>query len=119
MRAITQRAIRAFLTGAPFVEANTEVHVTERPGEILVELVLHGNPIARRWETSDSDETWIEVTTWTEVTTAGWDTVTTRERLNGIPGVRVWRAKNELYLNDAPWHGAWTVVAPSSSHPSL
>jgi hypothetical protein len=106
-RAITKEAVAAFIAGESFNKANTEVRIVERPGETLVELLLHDNPIARRWGNG------LRGGPWTEVTTAGWDTVTTRERLNGIPGVSVHRAKSILHLNDKPWHGAWTVVTPT------
>lgn len=115
MRTITAKSIAAFLKGSPFSRDNTEVHVRERPGEVCVELVLFGNTIARRWEVAVAVN---GSNAWTEVTTAGWDTVTTRERLNGIPGVRVNRVKGDLFLNGEPWHGAWTqVTPPADAHP--
>ena len=109
MRAITQQSVAAFLKGRPFSKANTEVHVTERPGEVCVELRLHDNAIARRWVVSRAlrDSGYDPLT---EITTAGWNTVTTRERLNGIPGVSVHQSKHVLHLNDEPWDGAWTEV---------
>jgi hypothetical protein len=107
MRAITQQSVAAFMEGRPFSKANTEVHVTERPGEVCTELRLHGNTIARRWEVAVAVD---GSNAWTEITTAGWNTVTTRERLNGIPGVAVHQSKHVLHLNDEPWHGAWAEV---------
>jgi len=50
---------------------------------------LHDNPIAR-WNDDDSFE----------VTLAGWPTVTTRERLNSLPAVRVHQHKHEQFICD-------------------
>ena len=36
------------------------------------------------------------------VTLAGWDTYTTRGRLNQIPGVKCGRIKGQTYINDIP-----------------
>ena len=61
-------------------------------------LFLHANKIAE----FRADGLWI--------TTAGWDTNTTRERLNGLHGVSVYRRKGELFLNGKAWDGEWTNV---------
>lgn len=65
-----------------------------------VVLYLHGNPIARRR---------LDLGTL-EITTAGWNTTTTKERLNGIPGVRVHTKAYQLFLNDKPWDGNWIAI---------
>jgi hypothetical protein len=44
------------------------------------------------------------------ITTAGWNTPTTRERLNGLPGVRVNVRDHQLYLNGQPWDGSWARI---------
>lgn len=62
-------------------------------------LFLHANPIARHTEKG------------LEITDAGWDTNTTRERLNGLRGVRVYRRKGQLILNGKEWDGAWVNVS--------
>lgn len=54
-------------------------------------LFLHGNAIARHTERG------------LEITMAGWETVTTRERLNGLAGVSVSQSKGEQYLNGHKW----------------
>ena len=89
-RKVTDAIVDAWLSGATKTYGNSHTDGTS--------LFLHGNEIARR-----SGEQ-------IEICTAGWDTVTTRERLNGIPGVRVWHAKRELYLNGKPWDGSWTTI---------
>ena len=59
---------------------------------------LHENPIA------------VHLSEGINITTAGWNTPTTRERLNGIPGVRVYVRDHQLYLNGERWDGSWTEV---------
>ena len=61
-------------------------------------MYLHGNKIA---EFRD-DRLWI--------TNAGWSTNTTKERLNGLPGVHVQQKNFAWYLNDKPWDGSWQAV---------
>ena len=102
MRRITAEAIAAFQAGEHFRLDNTEVRTTDRPGEVCVELLLHDSVIARRWVPMNEVDVPV-----IEVTTAGWDTATTRQRLNGIPGVRVYRSKGVLHLNGKEWDGGW------------
>lgn len=61
-------------------------------------LFLHGNKIAER----RGGALW--------VTNAGWATSTTKERLNGLPRVRVQQKQGQWYLNGAPWDGEWKEV---------
>jgi hypothetical protein len=61
-------------------------------------LYLHGNPIIQ----VRLDGVYIQ--------TCGWNTITTRERLNGLPKVRVYSHKRQLHLNGAPWDGNWIKV---------
>ena len=44
------------------------------------------------------------------ITSAGWQTNTTKERLNGIPGVRIQQRNWTWYLNDKKWNGEWTKI---------
>jgi len=90
MRKITREAVAAFLGGRNFNKDNTEV----QNGCML----LHGSVIARK------DHSFVIVTT------NGWNTLTTRERLNGIPNVSVRQQKGQLYLNGIPWDGSPTKV---------
>ena len=94
MRQITEDAIECFNNRQAFWLSNTEVVVSGR----VTELRLHGNMIARK-----VDKT-------VEVTTAGWDTVTTRERLNGLSGVDVYRSRGTLFLNGSEWDGQLVEV---------
>lgn len=110
-RKITRESIAAFLAGKRFHKANMSVEidfhnltpVVSRPIEVM--LKLHGNCIARRDPSTGK----------IEITTAGWNTVTTRARLNGLPGVRVHQHKFELYLAKLPaiaepWDGEWVAI---------
>jgi len=61
-------------------------------------LLLFGNVIARKCRQSGI----------VEITTAGWDTPTTKERLKPFAGVHT--IKHELHLEGLPWTGDWTVI---------
>lgn len=112
MRKITAAARHAFLHGEFFKSGNTGVEYRSHrvdPDDLrsaqvrLVYLTLHDNPIAR-YAAGDAALRTLEVTT------AGWNTTTTRDRLNCLPGVRVCVRKGKLHLNDKPWGGEWTNV---------
>lgn len=94
MRKITDEAIDAFVKRKRFKKRNTEV----RKEEDAIILLLFNNEIAK----IDSDGTW--------VTIAGWNSDTTRERLNGIPGVCISSKKGELILNGHSWDGHWVNI---------
>lgn len=68
MRAITQEATSAFFYGASFNKSNTQVKATANGAEMY----LHGNLIA------------VRKGQLVKITDAGWQTSTTKERLNGI-----------------------------------
>ena len=90
-RKITQESVRNFLDGVPFKKSNMSV---VREGTIYY-LKLHGNKIAAL----ESDgRMW--------VSSAGWHTNTTIERLNGLPGVRVHQRNWDWYLNGQLWDGS-------------
>lgn len=101
-RKITELAVDAFMSGRVFSRDNTSVEVRPFKEESRVSAVLklHGNVIARR--TLDGS--------LLEVCDGNWQTNTTKERLNGIPGVRVAQKKGQWFLNDVSWSGDWTKV---------
>lgn len=101
MRKITQQAIDAFYQCKPFKKSNTEVKSILYKGEWLSDLYLHDNHIARY--THDKKEC--------TITTAGWNTRTTRERLNGLKHVSLHTLKGILCLNNNEWDGKWTDVS--------
>ena len=81
----------AFINRTPASQGNTHTDGAT--------LFLHGNAIARHGEHG------------LEITLAGWNTTTTRERLNGLPGVKVHTKLGQAYLNGKAWDGEWVVVA--------
>ncbi|MAF79869.1 hypothetical protein CL629_02190 [bacterium] len=99
MRNITEKAFEAFRNNREFSRDNT--YVTS-DGE-QTRMYLHFNCIARKCLKSGI----------VEITTAGWDTPTTKERLK--PFARVSHSKRQLYLGNLQWTGEWTIIdAPGS-----
>ena len=94
MRKITEDAIRAFRNRDDFKRGNTEVY-TWAEGSVLL---LHGNAIA----TLDADGLFI--------TSAGWETTTTKERLNGLPNVHIVQKNFQWFLNGELWDGSLIKV---------
>ena len=90
MRIVTRRAIDALMEGREITIDNTKVR-----GDTLF---LHDNPIIQVREDG------------VYISTSGWNTVTTRDRLNGLPKVRVYSHKRQLHLNGVPWDGNWIKV---------
>lgn len=95
MRKITSDAINAFMCREAFSRDNTQVAVHPEN----TRLYLHGHLIAT-----------IDLIGNIKVTNAGWATNTTKERLNGIPGVRIYQKNYTWYLNDKEWDGGWITV---------
>lgn len=87
MRKITSEAAYAFINRRPYRRGNTRTD-----GKTFY---LHGNPIAR-WE----DNT-------LEISSAGWMSNTTKERLNGILYLlnqpRITQKNWVWYIGDKPW----------------
>ena len=90
MRKITKESIKAFYNREPFKKSN--MIVENEKGE--TRLKLFGNTIAILNEFNELF-----------ITTAGWNNVTTRERLNGLAEVRLRTRKGQLYLNNVCWDG--------------
>ena len=86
MRKITSKAIAAFTNNRNFRDGSTEV----QSGDGIAHLLLHGNAIARKDAKGLS------------INLCGWNTNTTRDRLNGLPGVSVSTRKGQAYLNGNP-----------------
>jgi hypothetical protein len=97
MRKITEEAINSFLSSSPYSKSNTQVTVSNCT---LTILLLHGNQIAIR----------IPEIGLTLITNAGWFTNTTKERLNGLPGVKIYQKNYNWYLNDKEWDGRLIVI---------
>lgn len=104
MRKITQESTEAFMQGKPFNKQNMKVEViaTEGGKPCLLHLKLHDNLIAIRHTNPRTEKI--------EITNAGWKTNTTKERLNGIPGVSIQGKKGVWYLNGTEWNGELTSI---------
>jgi hypothetical protein len=96
MRKVTSKAIAAFNSGKNFKDGNTEVQTS---GDYKF-LLLHGHNIARF--TPDG----------LEINLCGWNTPTTRERLNGLPSVCIHTKQGQAFLNGVaiPSNG-WVKVS--------
>ena len=90
MRKITKESIKAFYNREPFKKSN--MIVKNKEGKAY--LKLFGNIIAKLDENNELF-----------ITTADWNTRITRDRLNGLSGVRLGTSKGQLYLNNIPWDG--------------
>lgn len=94
MRQVTRESIAAFLSGIKYKSHNTEVTAING----TTKLYLFGNLIAKK--TKDS----------IEISNAGYFTNTTKDRLNGLPNVRINQEKGRWYLNGDLWNGKWTKI---------
>ena len=95
MRKITKESVNAFLMKKTFSKGNMQV--VEEYG--TYRLKLHNNTI------DSIDELGV-----LSVSNAGWASNTTKERLNGLPGVRVNQKNWNWYLNGSEWDGSWKRV---------
>jgi hypothetical protein len=94
-RKITQESVDKFLSRETFKKSNMEVD--QCYGQYR--LKLHGNTIAV-----------LDEFNMLSISNAGWDSNTTKERLNGLPHVRIQQKKRVWYLNGVEWNGEWTRV---------
>ena len=88
MRKITNQAVEAFVNNQNFKGVNTEVSSDKFTNRMW----LHNNLIAVKDHANNV----------LKITLCGWNTPTTRERLNGIPGVSLSTRKGQAYLNGNP-----------------
>jgi hypothetical protein len=95
MRKITKEAVDKFLSKETFRKSNMSV---EAGFEVWM-LKLHGNTIAT-----------IDEFNMLSISNAGWSSNTTKERLNGLPNVRINQKNWTWYLNGNEWSGEWTRV---------
>lgn len=99
MRKVTKEAISAFMNHQKksFGATKVDVFTTPETGKNVM-LYLHGNLIAMIQNGKLS------------ITHAGWKTNTTKERLNGIPGVSISQKAGVWYLNGVAWDGNWITI---------
>ena len=95
MRKITEDAIRAFRNRQSFKRGNTEVYTRSE----ITYLSLHENTIALYAEGEGL-----------LITSAGWETTTTKERLNGLPNVHIVQKNFQWFLNGELWDGSLIKV---------
>jgi hypothetical protein len=106
MRKITRQSADAFANLLPFKQGNTNVTGCGATEIREWYLKLHNNLIAK--QILFVNELWI--------TDAGWQTVTTKERLNGVLdrltfGWGLFQKKGEWYLTDGDVTVKWTGSA--------
>lgn len=95
MQQITRLMREAFQESKPFKKDNTEVRVTDFGTYIY----LFKNRIAHKDNYGNI-----------YITTSGWPTRTTKDRLNALPGVSINQHKGYWYLNGNKWDGSTTMV---------
>ena len=101
-RIITQQAAKAFMDGHNFSKSNTEVQAWN---DGLVTMRLHGNTIAAMTRSGTI-----------LLSTCGWETTTTKERINGILDhlglPRVYTSKGVLMdWTGEPWTNSEILTA--------
>jgi hypothetical protein len=95
MRKITEESVNAFYANKRFKKRNMEVYV----GEFSTQLRLFGHTIAI-----------LNNNGVLEITTCGYNTNTTRDRLSALKGVTVRTKLGQLYLNGKEWNGNLTTI---------
>lgn len=90
MRKVTSQIVSAFYAGDKRTVGNT---MTDGNA-----IYLHGNKIAEKREDG------------IYISNAGWSTVTTKERLNGLRGVSISQKNWEWFLNGEAWDGSWINI---------
>lgn len=95
MRKITEESINAFYSKKRFRKRNMEVYV----GEFATQLRLHGHTIAILNDNG-----------MLEITTCGYNTNTTRDRLSALKGVILRTKLGQLYLNNVKWDGKLITI---------
>lgn len=94
-RKITKKSVAAFLSGFSLKEANMQISNYNNE----THMYLHGNLIAKRAEGG------------LYITASGWQSNTTKERLNALPGVSIQQKARVWYLNGKKWDGQWIKIS--------
>lgn len=92
MRKITQMAVASFMNAQKFKLSNTEVQVLEN----VTILLYQNNPIAYRYNNPERT---------ISIQNCGWFSNTTKERLNGLPNVKISQKNFVWFLNGKEWNG--------------
>lgn len=96
MKNITLEACRSFEAFKPFKKSNTEVLIDQNGS---AKMYLFGNLIA----VNDTEK-------GLRITNAGWQSNTTKERLNSLKNVGISQKKGVWYLNGNQWDGSWIEI---------
>lgn len=96
MRKITSEAKKAFEGGYNYKNTNTEV---KKDLARNVSMYLFDNKIAH-----------YSPAMGLAITSAGWKTATTKERLNALEGVNIIQRAGVWYLNGKEWAGDWIEI---------
>ena len=94
MKIVTQKAVETFNNKGNGTFNNTQV-VTENG---VTSMFLFGNKIAEEKEGI------------LRITNAGWESNTTKERLNALNGVNINQKNFVWYLNGEEWNGNWKQI---------
>lgn len=89
MRKVTKNIVRSFLNKEAAKISNSQSTGTH--------LRLHNNVIAYHVPEGI-------------MINCNYNSMTTRERLNGIPGVQVYVRKGQLFLNGHAWNGDYVLI---------
>lgn len=103
MKTITSQSVNALLSGRKFKKSNMEVSYNSVTGCAV--MCLHDNIIAKYYPAVGH----------LFITNAGYFTNTTKERLNGLPGVDIRQKKIKWYLNGQIWNGKKTQIMNDGS----
>jgi hypothetical protein len=96
MSKISEQAAEAFMGGYYYANSHTMVLASGNTENTL--MYLHSNLIATKLHNNIS------------ITNANWSTVTTKSRLNSIPGVHIYQKDNQWFLNNKEWNGDWIQI---------
>ena len=95
MKQLSILAANAFHQFKKFKRSNTQVIIDDG----IAYLYLFDNLIAKHYPNGDI-----------HITSAGWFSVSTKERLNSLDGVHIIQRNSEWFLNGKEWNGEWTKV---------
>lgn len=95
MTKVNKNAAESFIDFIPYHGDNTVVVIVSESEAILA---LYGHAIAKNENGKIS------------ITNAGFETKTTKSRLNSIPGVDIVVIDSVWYLNGNEWNGSWTII---------
>ena len=110
MSQISRAAAKALHQGMIFNGGNTTVQGVLTPLGMSWEMRLHGNLIAKLTPYPDVWALCNPPQNHLFVSTCGYDTQTTRSRLNALNGVHVQKVRGVLHLNGEPWDGETSAI---------